>query len=139
MNSANSRWLAAVALLAALVLLDSPALAQMGVPNVGGGMMGGNARPRRRLRRNANPALSPALNLVPGVSTSFGGQFLLRQVPQEHFQRAASQASRNIEGLQGQVAAQEAQTRTAMGKTGHAATFMNYGRYYQMRTNAPRN
>lgn len=105
---------------------------QVGIPNVGG--VGGmsTARPQRRLHRNRTPALSPSLNLVPGVVGTFGGQFLLRQVPQEQALRANAQATRNFERLESQVRAQQVEIRTGLGQSGHPATFMSYGRYYQV-------
>lgn len=124
--------LALLAVFAALFCAESTAFAQMGVPAVGGTGGAGQARPRRRLHRNSSPALSPALNLVPGVSTSFGGQFLLRQVPQEQFLKSNAQTTRNFEKLENQIGQQEQQIRSGMGKTGHSVSYLNYGSYYQL-------
>jgi hypothetical protein len=108
----------------------APGMGGTGVPGVGGGMGTATQRPRRRLRRNQLPALSPALNLVPGAVTSFEGQFLLRQLPQEQVNRNTTQFNRQIQGLQNQVNTQETEIKTGIGKTGHATKFMQYGSYY---------
>jgi hypothetical protein len=79
-----------------------------------------------------DPALSPALNMVPGVATSFEGQFLMRTIPQEQVNRNTATFSRQIEGLQNKTVEQEAEIKSGIGKTGHPARFMNYGSYYSM-------
>ncbi len=123
-----------VGLVVVFVLSETPTFAQ-GMPNMGGGMAG---PPRRKLKKNSTPALSPALNMVPGVSTSFEGQFLMRTVPQEKFNAFSSQTGRQIEGLQNQLTKTETEIRTGMGKTGHSSSFMNYKGYYQMRSGGGR-
>ena len=117
----------------ALAVSEASALAQMGMPAMPGvGGMGGaqTARPRRKLKRNQSPVLSPSLNLIPGVPTSFEGQFLMRTVPQEQVYRNTAQFQRQIQGLQDQTMQQEVQIRSGIGKTGHPARFLNYGNYY---------
>jgi hypothetical protein len=118
-----------IALSAILILTEAPASAQ--IPGMGS-MMGGatGGRPRRKLKRSAAPVLSPALNLVPGFSQSFEGQFLLRQVPMEQINRNTAQVGRQFDRLQNQINQQEAQIATGVGKTGHTASYMNYGGYY---------
>jgi hypothetical protein len=115
------------ALSAILIFTETPAFAQ--VPGMGS-MMGTQGRPKRRLKKSAAPVLSPAMNLIPGFSQSFEGQFLLRQVPMEQINKNTAQFSRNIERLQGQVNQQETQIATGVGKTGHTSSYMNYGGYY---------
>jgi len=124
--------LGAVALFAALILSETPAAAQMGAPAVGGVGGAAPAHPRRRLHKNTSPALSPALNLVPGVAGSFGGQFLLRQLPQEQFLKANAQATKNFEKLENQIGEHQLQIKTGLGKSGHSVSYLNYGSYYQM-------
>src|SRR5665213_1091527 len=97
------KLLALLTVLATLPLAESTAFAQMGVPTVPGTTSSAQARPRRRLHRNSSPALSPALNLVPGVSASFGGQFLLRQLPQEQILKSNAQTTKNFETLENQI------------------------------------
>lgn len=125
------RWTTAiVALCAAMWLTESSASAQSTAypgATTGGARTG---RPRRKLRRNSAPALSPALNLLPGTSTTFEGQFLMRQLPQEQAIKAANQLGKSIDRLQGTVAQQENEIRTGLGKTGHSVRFMDYGGYY---------
>jgi len=116
-----------VALTAILVLTEAPASAQM--PGMGS-MMGPMGRPKRKLKRSAAPVLSPALNLVPGFSASFEGQFLLRQVPMEQINRNTVQVGRQFDRLQNQLNQQETQIAAGVGKTGHTASYLNYGGYY---------
>jgi hypothetical protein len=119
----------------ALVMGEASASAQMGMPGMpGAGGMGGaqTARPRRKLKRNQSPVLSPALNLVPGVATSFEGQFLMRTLPQEQVNRNTAQFQKQIQGLQDKTTEQEVEIRTGVGKTGHPARFLNYGNYYSL-------
>lgn len=111
---------------AVVAMTDAPAFAQYGMP--GGGMPQG--RPERKLHKNRSPVLSPALNLVPGFSTSFEGQFLMRTLPQEQINRNIAKVGRQIEGLQNEAAQQEVQIRKGVGKTGHASRFMNTGTYF---------
>jgi hypothetical protein len=115
--------------IAVLVLAETPALAQMP------GMSGGLQRPtpsRRKLRRNSSPVLSPALNMLPGASTSFEGQFLLRQLPQEKLNRSVDQTTRTFDSIQNRINQQESKISSGLGKTGHASKFMNHGGYYSM-------
>lgn len=120
-----------LALFAALIGFETPVFGQFGAPAVGGVGGAAQSRPRRKLHKNNSPALSPALNLVPGVVGSLGGQFLLRQVPQEQFQAANVQATKNFERIENQIGEQQRQIQTGIGKTGHAVSYLNYGRYYQ--------
>lgn len=126
--------LASLMLGAVLVLTDVPAFAQMGMPSMPGvgGMGGATARGRGKPRRNRSPVLSPALNMVPGVATSFEGQFLMRTLPQEQFNRSTAQFNRQIEGLQNRVSQEEAEIKKGIGRTGHGSRFLNYGGYYSM-------
>ena len=117
---------------AALIWAETPVAAQNGVPAIGGIGGAGLSRPRRRLQREKSPVLSPALNLLPGVSTTFAGQFLMRQLPQEQFLKSNAQATKNFERLENQLGEQELQIKTGLGKSGHAVSYLNYGRYYQM-------
>ncbi len=114
--------------IAGTMFTATPAAAQIGMPNMGGMM----ARPQRKLHKNTTPALSPALNMIPGAANSFGGQFLLRTVPQEQAIRANALATRNFDRLDSQLKVQEAEIRNGLGRTGHTVGFMNYGRYYHM-------
>jgi hypothetical protein len=116
-----------------LVLSEVSAFAQMGMPSMPGmgGVGGGTARrPQRKLKRNSSPVLSPALNMVPGVATSFEGQFLMRTLPQEQVNRNTSQFGKQIESLQNKTMQQDAEIKSGIGKTGHSSRFMNYGNYY---------
>lgn len=135
-----------VGLVVGFVLSETPAFAQ-GMPNMGGGMAG---PPRRKLKKNSTPALSPALNMVPGVSTSFEGQFLMRTVPQERADRFQQQVGRQTDNFQNQLNAQGAiigrqdarlkdvEIRTGLAKANPAASFMNYRGYYQLRSGGGR-
>ena len=123
--------LGTLAVFAALIWAETPVAAQNGVPPVGAAGGATTSRPRRRLHKSNSPALSPALNLLPEISTTFAGQFLMRQLPQEQFLKANAQATRNFERLENQLGEQELQIKTGLGKTGHSVSYLNYGRYYQ--------
>ena len=130
------KWiLGTLAVVALLVLGETSAFAQMGMPAMPGmgGMGGASARrPQRKLKRNQAPVLSPALNMVPGVATSFEGQFLMRTVPQEQVNRNTSLFTNQIQGLQNKTMQQDAEIKSGIGKTGHSSRFMNYGNYYSL-------
>lgn len=111
---------------------DEAVFAQMGMPAMGGGGMGGGTmtRPQRKLRRSRAPALSPALNLLPGASQSFEGQFLMRQLPQEQALKQYQQTGKTLDTLQQEVTQNENQIKSGVKSTGHRTQFMNYGGYY---------
>ncbi len=96
-----------------------------------GGMMGGRntQRPKHKLHHNKSPVLSPALNSLPQTSTTFEGQFLMRQLPQAQFNRSVVQTQKNFDSLQNKLTQQESQIRSGIGKTGHSSRFMKYGSY----------
>ena len=123
-----------LALVAIFVLSEAPAFAQYGMGGMGGGMTRRPSHPRRsnKLRRNSSPVLSPALNLLPGASTTFEGQFLMRQLPQEKLNRSVDQNNRQFDNLQNKINQQESEIKSGLGKTGHSSRFMNYGGYYSM-------
>lgn len=116
---------------------EDSAFAQIGgmpsMPAVGG--VGGtqNARPKRNLKKSKAPVLSPALNLLPEAVTSFEGQFLLRQLPQEQALRNYQQTARSLDTLQQEIVDQDNQIKTGLKKTtGHSTKFMSYGSYYAL-------
>src|SRR5262245_5236025 len=132
----HHRKLRTLALVAIFMLPESPAFSQMGMGRMGGmgGAMGGGGmmkRPthKRKLHKNSSPVLSPALNLLPGASTTFEGQFLMRQLPQEKLNRSVDQNAKNFDNLQNKINQQDAEIKSGIGKTGHASRFMNYGKY----------
>jgi len=89
------------------------------------------SRPKRKLRRSRAPALSPALNLLPGASQSFEGQFLMRQLPQEQALKQYQQTGNKLDSLQHELTESENEIRTGLKTTGHKTQFMNYGGYFQ--------
>src|SRR5665213_485365 len=102
------------ALATVLILADRPAMAQssgMGAPPIG--------RPKRRLHKSRAPVLSPSLNLLPGAVTSFEGQFLLRQLPQEQAIRQAQQTGRALDTLQTEIGQQNKNIPKGIGRSGH--------------------
>jgi len=121
----------ALAFSGAITGMDRAIEAQSGVP-APPGTSRASMRPRRKLHRSNAPVLSPAINLLPEVATSFSGQFLMRQLPQEQFLKANAQNNRNFENMQNQISEQDVEIKTGLSKTGHTAAFLNYGRYYQM-------
>jgi hypothetical protein len=118
--------LGTLALAAVLILSEAIAVAQMGMPSM---PSAGGGAPRRQ-KRNNGPVLSPALNMVPGVATSFEGQFLMRTVPQEQVNRSTAQFNQQLSGLQGQLSKQETQIKSGLGKSGHSAMYLNTGKYF---------
>jgi hypothetical protein len=113
-----------IVLVALAGMAESFAFAQMG------GMGGGMARPKRNLRKSRAPVLSPALNMLPGASQSFEGQFLMRQLPQEQAIKQSLQTGQALDKLQTEIVQNENQIKTGMKSTGHRTQFMNYGSYY---------
>jgi len=134
--------LGTLTLVAALVVTDSAFAQGMGMGM--GNMMppqgvGSRARgmqnvrkPKRKLHKNNSPALSPALNMLPETATTFEGQFLMRQLPQEQFINSTQQNAAGVANLQNQISDQETEIKSGLSKTGHVARFMNYGGYYGM-------
>jgi hypothetical protein len=120
-----------LALAAILIFAEVPVFAQ-GMPSMGGGGMSRPKHAKRKLHRNTSPALSPALNMVPGASTTFEGQFLLRQLPQEKLNRSVDQNAKMFDNMQNKLNQQESEIKSGIGKTGHSSRFMNYGGYYSM-------
>jgi hypothetical protein len=117
-----------LAIIALLVVADGSAFAQMG----GMGGMGGMQmqRPKRRLHKARAPALSPNLNMVEGVPTSFEGQFLLRTQPQELALRQYGLIEKSLDKLQTEVTDTDNRVKSGIKGTGHKTSFMNYGGYY---------
>ena len=117
-----------LALAIAIALTESSSFAQIG--GIGGGIGGGTGRPKHKLHKSRAPALSPALNLIPGAAQSFEGQFLLRQLPQEQAIRNSQQTGKALDTLQREISQKDNQIRTGVRSTGHRTQFMSYGSYY---------
>jgi hypothetical protein len=115
-----------------LLLTEGLAVAQIGGMGGMGGMGGQNMkRPKRKLHKNKAPALSPALNLVEGVPTSFEGQFLMRTLPQEQALKQFGLTEKSIDKLQNEITDTDNQVKSGViGGTGHKVRFFNYGGYY---------
>ena len=137
--------LGSLTLIAALVVTDSSAFAQFGMGGMGGaGMMppmgvGSKPRgmqnirkPKRKLHKNNSQALSPALNMLPETSTTFEGQYLMRQLPQEQFINSTQKNAAGVANLQNQLDDTQVDIKSGIGKTGHTSQFMNYGGYYSL-------
>ena len=102
--------------------------------------MGGLSRaPRRTLGRNRSSTLSPYLNLVPGVTNSFEGQYLLRTGPAFEFDNYVNQQAQALGQLRGDLGALAAEQgligsptdlTSGVTTTGHPTSFLNYGSYY---------
>lgn len=99
----------------------------------------GSRKPQRQLSPNRSSTLSPYLNLVPGVTNSFGGQFLLRTQPAFDFEKYTAQQSQALGELrgdlgrlaeQGALAAEPTDLQSGVSTTGHPVSFLNYGSYY---------
>ena len=111
---------------AAFILSESPAWGQAG------GRPNPMQRPKHKLHKNRSPVLSPNLNMLPGTSTTFEGQFLMRQLPQEQIYKNAEDTRQSNERLQNEIDQTENRIKSGIGKTGHRTMFMNYGGYYQI-------
>ena len=132
-----TKWGIPAALVCFFVFAEAAAFAQLGGGGMGGGGMGGGAaggggmsRPKRKLHKNKSPALSPALNMVPGVATSFEGQFLMRSVPQEAALQNFRQTEKSLDRLQNEIVDTENQVKSGVKGTGHRTAFMSYKGYY---------
>ena len=79
------------------------------------------------------PALSPYLDLL-GNANSFEFNYFQRVQPRLEFQRAQSQFRRSLQGLQRQVnqPTEQQSDYSSLGPTGHSATFLNYGGYFNL-------
>jgi len=117
--------LGALAMAGMLAMTADLAMAQIG--GMGTSTMG---RPKRKLHKSRAPVLSPALNMVPGVPTSFEGQFLLRTLPQEQAHRNAQLTGKALDSLQTEIVQQDKNIKKGIGKSGHRARFMDYGGYF---------
>jgi hypothetical protein len=91
--------------------------------------------------RSRSPVLSPALNMLPGATDNFSGQYLLRTQPFEALDRQGQDFGRQLGALQQDFrtssAAQKGGTgdaylpvRSGLTPTGHSVGFMNTGSYY---------
>lgn len=98
-----------------------------------GGISGPSGRsgtPRRQLRRNRTPVISPYLNLDPSYVASDAGQFFSRVLPQQEFNRTQQQTQQAISSLQTEISEQDLEIKTGLSTTGHKTSFMNYGSYF---------
>lgn len=114
----------------AIVLTMSADLALAQVGGVGATGTSTMGRPKRKLHKSRAPVLSPALNMVPGVPTSFEGQFLLRTLPQEQAIRSAQQTGKALDTLQTEIVQQDKNIKKGIGKSGHRVRFMDYSGYF---------
>lgn len=106
-------------------------------PSGGGAAAGGisapsgrSGTPRRQLRRNRTPVISPYLNLDPSYVASDAGQFFSRVLPQQEFNRTQQQTQQAISSLQNEISEQDLEIQTGLSTTGHKTSFMNYGSYF---------
>lgn len=107
-------------------------------PSLGGTASGGiglsgvgrSGSPRRQPRRSSTPVLSPYLNLDADFNASVEGQYLMRTLPQEDYNRTQQQTQRAFNNVQGEIGQQQLQIQSGLNTTGHSTTFMNLGRYF---------
>lgn len=94
------------------------------------------------LSRNKSPILSPYLNMLPGATDNFSGQYLLRTQPFEAIDNAEQNMGRQLGALRQEFQSVAGPQRGAysgspfmpigsgLTPTGHAAGFLNTGSYY---------
>lgn len=119
--------------------LGGPTLSGAGRPNytANRGRQFGNAPSRSR-----SPVLSPALNMLPGATDNFSGQYLLRTQPFEAIDRQGQDFGRQLGALrqdlnvtsaaQGGLSTGDAfaPIQTGLTPTGHPVGFLSTGSYY---------
>lgn len=117
---------------AVLVLFsaEESVFAQYGMPQMPGTGNSALARPKRKLKKSRAPVLSPSLNLLPEIATSFEGQFLMRQLPQEQALKSYQQTGKTLDKLQQEITDKDNDIKTGIKSTGHRTQFMSYGSYY---------
>ncbi|MSR57892.1 MAG: hypothetical protein EXS05_09480 [Planctomycetaceae bacterium] len=105
------------------------------VGSAGGGITGGrlSGAPRRQVRRNSSPVLSPYLNLDPTFQQSEAGQYLMRVLPQQEYSRTTGQTQQGLQSLQGAIGQTDQEIKSGLGTTGHATSFGNTSGYYPAR------
>ncbi|MFN9373631.1 MAG: hypothetical protein ACK6D3_17250 [Planctomycetaceae bacterium] len=121
---------------------------RLGGPTLNGGRRSTNYTANRRGQygntpaRNSTPVLSPALNMLPGATNNFSGQYLLRTQPFEEIGRQEQNFGRQLGMMQQEINAGSASQRGYMSgdaflpirsgltPTGHAVGFFNTGTYY---------
>lgn len=119
---------------------------------LGGPTLSGARRPNYTSNRNKaygntpsrsrSPILSPALNMLPGATDNFSGQYLLRAQPFEAIDRQGQNFDRQLGALQQDFQSVNAgqgtrnsgdafmPIRSGLTPTGHSAGFLNTGTYY---------
>jgi hypothetical protein len=132
----RQRTLKTWAVTTVVLMINCSAFAQIRSRDMSGGANNSPTRPRLRLKKNTAPVLSPALNLLPQTATTFEGQFLMRQLPQEKLNNSTIQSGRRIEQLQKQLTQEESQIQSGLSKTGHTSRFMNCGSFFANGTGA---
>ena len=140
MVSRALKWGIPAALVCFVLWSDTAAFAQMGMGGMGGGSMGGMGggsmgggsmgRPKRKLHKNKAPALSPALNMLPETNTTFEGQFLMRQLPQEAALQSFRQTEKSLDKLQTEITDTDNRVKSGIKGSGHRTRFMSYGGYF---------
>jgi hypothetical protein len=92
--------------------------------------------------RNRTPVLSPALNMLPGATDNFSGQYLLRTQPFEEIERQGQNFGRQLGMMQQELNSTRAPqggyqsgdafapVRSGLTPTGHSVGFFNTGTYY---------
>lgn len=93
-----------------------------------------------RPTRSNSPVLSPYLNLLPGATDNFSGQFLLRTQPFERAARQEQLMEREIQSLQRSagvavealegIGAPVQPIQSGLSTTGHRVGFFSTGSYF---------
>jgi len=91
--------------------------------------------PSSRFHVNSRPTISPYYDLIERSNNrSFGFQYFRRVRPEVEFRQAENRFQQNLNSLSKRV--NESSTRSEpsmLGTTGHAASFLTHGKYFNVR------
>lgn len=121
---------------------------RLGGPTLSGGRRSNNYTANRTRQyanspqRSRTPVLSPALNMLPGATDNFSGQYLLRTQPFEEIDRQGQNFGRQLGMMQQEINSGSTPQggylsgdaflpiRSGLTPTGHSVGFFNTGTYY---------
>ena len=91
--------------------------------------------PTSRFRVNRRPVISPYYDLIQrGSNRSLNFQYQRRVRPEVEFRQAENRFQQSLNSLSNRIT--ESSTRkvpSTLGTTGHAATFLTHGKYFNVR------
>ena len=89
--------------------------------------------PSSRFRVNSRPAVSPYYDLIQQNHSgmdNFTFQYLRRVRPDVEFREAENRLQQNLNSLSNRL--DESTSPTGLGATGHAASFLTHGKYFNV-------